>query len=64
MALAIDIADAVVTELAGGTFSQVFTPARRVLPQFELADLKNLQVTVVPSSVESEGASRSLSRYG
>ena len=37
MALVIDIADAVKAELAEGTFSQEFTPERRVLPDFDLA---------------------------
>ncbi len=63
MALVTDIADAVVTELAGGAFSQSFTPQRRVLPEYELADLKDLRVTVVPAAVEISGASRSLSQY-
>ena len=63
MALAIDIADAVTAELAGGAFSQTITPVRRVLPEYELADLKDLRVTVVPSSVEIEGASRVLSQH-
>ncbi len=60
MALVIDIADAVAAELAGGTFSEEFTPQRQVLPDFELADLAGLKVTVVPKGVETAGASRSL----
>jgi len=63
MALATDIADAVVAELSGGAFSQSFTPERRVLPEHELADLKDLRVTVVPRSVEITGASRTLSQH-
>ena len=63
MALVIDIADAVVTELASGAFSQEITPQRRVLPQHELADLKNLQVIVVPHGVEITGSSRTLSQH-
>lgn len=63
MALAIDIADAVVAELAGGAFSQPITPVRRVLPEYELAGLKNLQVTVVPAAVEISSASRTLSQH-
>jgi len=63
MALAIDIADAVVTELAGGAFSQPITPMRRVLPEYELADLKDLRVTVVPAAVGIETASRTLSQH-
>ena len=63
MALVIDIADAVAAELAGGSFSEEFTPERRVLPDFELADLAGLKVTVVPKGVEIAGASRSLSQH-
>jgi len=63
MALVIDIADAVAAELDGGSFSQEFTPERRVLPDFELADLAGLKVTVVPKGVEITGASRSLSQH-
>jgi hypothetical protein len=63
MALVIDIADAVVAELANGTFSQPFTPVRRVLPEYELADLQDLRVTIVPASVEIEGASRAVCQH-
>ena len=59
----IDIADAVAAELAGGEFSESFTPERRVLPDYELADLKDLRVTVVPRGVEITGASRTLSQH-
>ena len=63
MSVTIDVADAVVMELAGapaGTFNQPFTPQRRVLPQFELSELKDLKVTVVPRSVENSPAARGL----
>ena len=63
MSLTIAVADAVVTELATGTFSLPIDPVRRVLPDYELADLKELRVTVVPGSVEIEGASRALSQH-
>jgi len=63
MALVIDIADAVVAELAGGVFSQPIAPVRRVLPEYELADLKDLRVTVVPAAVEIADASRTLSQH-
>jgi len=63
MAYVIDIADAVVAELAEGSFSQSFTPVRRVLPGHELADLKDLRVTVVPKALEIESASRAASRF-
>ena len=61
MALVIDIADAVVAALNGS--QQVFTAERRVRPNFELADLADLRVTVVPKGFEASVASRSLSQY-
>jgi len=61
VALVIDIADAVVAALNDG--QQVFTAHRRVRPSFELADLADLQVTVVPKALETSTASRSLSQY-
>jgi beta-lactam-binding protein with PASTA domain len=60
--LAADIADAVAAELnaaGAGTFSIPFTAIRRVLPEFELAELKTLAVTVVPKSVEISTQTRS-----
>ena len=50
-------------ELAGGSFSQPFTPQRNVLPDFELADLQDLRVTIVPRGVEITGSSRTLSQH-
>jgi len=58
MALTIDIADAVVAELASGSFSQPISPQRLVLPEFDLAALADLRVTVVPKAVEISAASR------
>jgi len=63
VALVIDIADAVVALLNGGSFSQAFEAERRVLPSFELSDLADLRVTVVPKAVETLTASRSLNQY-
>ena len=65
MALVIDIADAVVALLNGedADFSQDFTAQRRVRPSFELTDLAELRVTVVPKAMETSTASRSLSQY-
>ena len=65
MKLTIDIADAVAAELNAaelGTFSEEFTAQRRVLPKFELTDLKDLKVSVVPKGIEIEGATRSAQR--
>jgi len=58
MALTIDIADAVVAELASGGFSQPISPQRLVLPEFDLAALADLRITVVPKAVEISAASR------
>ena len=63
MALVIDIADAVVAELREGTFSQSFTPLRRVSPQYDIAELAVLRVTVVPASMEISNDSRMASRH-
>lgn len=63
MSRILEIADAVVAELADGSFSATFVPQRQVLPAKELSDLADLQVTVVPKAVEISGASRSVSQY-
>ena len=66
MGLAIDIADAVAAEInaaPGGTFSQAFEAVRKVLPVYELADLAEMKVTVVPKGIEINGSTRSASRY-
>ena len=62
MALIIDIADAVAAELnaaPAGTFVPAFTAVRRVLPAFELSELSELRVSVVPKGVDISGAMRS-----
>lgn len=59
MPLITQVADAVVAELDATTFSQPITAIRSYLPRVELADLKTLKVTVVPSSVTVAAASRS-----
>lgn len=66
MSLATDIADAVVAELSAapdGTFSETFSAVRRVLPEFDLEDLAELKVSVVPKSVEITGSTRAASQY-
>jgi len=58
MALVIDIADAVVAELnaaPAGTFDPAFT--------FDLAELAELKVTVVPKAVEISGSTRSVGQF-
>ena len=63
MKLALDIADAIVAELDGNTFSEPLVVTRRVLPEFELAELKALTVTVVPKSVEIHNITRQSSSF-
>src|SRR5690606_8335251 len=66
MILITDIADAVAAELnaaPAGTFDPSFTAQRRVLPAFELAELVDLKVTVVPKAVQITGSTRSSSQY-
>ena len=66
MSLITDIADAVVAELnaaPAGTFDPAFTAHRRVLPAFELAELAELKVSVVPKAVQITGSTRSSSQY-
>ncbi|MFQ3678544.1 MAG: hypothetical protein SNJ74_11445 [Fimbriimonadaceae bacterium] len=52
------IADAVVAQLNATAFSQPLTAERHYLPQFELADMTTLRVSVVPRSVASKGLDR------
>jgi len=57
-----DIAEAVVTALNGHTFSQPFRAARAYRAAFDLAEMKDLHVTVVPKGVEMSTAGRGLSQ--
>lgn len=58
MPLITQIAEAIIAELNGATFSQPFTAVRSYLPRSELADLKALKVSVVPSGLSVVTASR------
>ncbi len=62
MARITDIADAVVAAMNGHTFSHAFTAARAYRPVFELQDMKDLRVTVVPKAVELTTAGRGLAQ--
>lgn len=60
MKLALDIADAVASELT----SALNVPAQRhLLPEYDLAALKTAAVAVVPKSVEIAAFSRAAMRY-
>jgi len=63
MKLALDIADAIVAELDGNNFSEPLVVTRRVLPEYELAELKALTVTVVPKSVQIANITRQSSSF-
>jgi hypothetical protein len=52
------LADAVVSELNSAAFSLDFVARRWYRPRFEPADLKTLQISVVPRSLVIEAASR------
>ena len=58
MATLTDIADAVVAELNGHTFSQPFTAARMYRPLFDLKELSTLHVTVAPAGFTVEPIDR------
>lgn len=58
----VKVAEAVLTELQAGTFSQPFTPERAYLPRHTPQQLKALTVTVVPAGWESDFASRHATR--
>ena len=61
--IAIDIADAIVAELKAAVFNEPLIISRRVLPEFELAELKALTVTVVPKSVQIANITRQSSSF-
>ena len=58
MSTLIAIADAVTASLNAGSFGQPFTAERLYQPAFELADLADLKVSVVPKGVTIATASR------
>jgi len=63
MAAIIDFADAIVTALNGQDFSQEFTAVRRYRPEYDLADMGTLHVTVVPKSSEAALETRAQSAF-
>jgi hypothetical protein len=58
-----DIADAVVTGLNAGTFSQEFTAQRSYRPVMDLPQLQALHVTVVPRDVTIASAGRDRNQH-
>ena len=59
----INVADAIVTELNATTLSQPFTAARGYLPTFDLAEMNELKVTVVPKEDDDKLDTRSQSSH-
>jgi hypothetical protein len=57
------VAEAVVAALNAGSFSHEFTAARTYLPVFDLAEMADLHVTVVPKGVTSQSGDRSRSQF-
>lgn len=62
MALIADIADAVVDALNGQTFSQPVTAERAYRAAFDLQEMKDLHVTVVPKGLELITAGRGVAQ--
>ncbi len=58
MATIIDIADSVVAELNGHTFSQPVSAARHYAPKFDVAEMATLHVSVVPRGLASSSLDR------
>lgn len=59
-ATVIQLADAVVTLLNAGSYSQTFTATRKYRPVFDLKELTTLRVTVVPREITEDLASRAM----
>jgi hypothetical protein len=58
MAVVLDIADAVVAQINAATFSQPVTAERHFQPKFELSEMTELKVSVVPRSLASKSLDR------
>ena len=62
MATIAQIAEAVKVALAGGSFNVSFTPAREYLPAYDLEDLADLKVVVVPKGRDESLAGRGVNQ--
>jgi hypothetical protein len=58
MAVILDVADAVVAQLNATTFSQPLTAERHYQSKFELSEMTELKVSVVPRSLASKTLDR------
>ena len=63
MSTVIDIADAVVGAIQAGSYGEPVAVERKYRPAFELADLTQVQITVVPRSVSITTATRDSSYF-
>jgi len=63
MSVITDIAEAVKDELNAGSFSETFTAERHYQPLFDMKEMKNLHVTVVPNDVTVHPASRGANQH-
>ena len=63
MSVVTEVADAVVAELNAQEFSLAFTAVRSYLPRYDLAEMKDLRVTVVPRSMAILPATRSQNQH-
>jgi len=59
----IDVANAIVTELNAATFSQPVTAERGFLPTFDLQEMNELKVTVVPKEDDGKLDTRNQSTH-
>jgi hypothetical protein len=58
MAVILDIAESIVAQLNGGSFSQPLTAERHYQAKFELSEMTDLKVSVVPRSLASKTLDR------
>ena len=63
MGIISDIAEAVKESLNGATFSQSFNATRHYLPIYDLQDMKNLHVTVVPKGLAIQPGGRAHNQH-
>lgn len=59
----ITLADAITAEINTGTFSRSIAATRSLMPEFDLAELSDLKVTVVPKAVDFAPFSRQYTQY-
>lgn len=63
MSTVLQVADAVTSQLNAAALSQSFTAERLYIPNFELAKLNQLRVTVVPSELHVRSLDRNRNSY-